>query len=333
MIFCSWGRRPIANGVNSQRLVKVWRRRRVYSKVMTTFVRGILITGGAVVAGIAQFYTWPVGAQPTGAQITGIAGTVVAALGGLWMIVTEHGTEEELALASVAIEEARAIRTSSQELQDSVIRQNSSYQVGRTVAETIDAMLGGFGTDISLAASLLQTAARDLSIAAGFRQADVWSIAIYQARNDGDGKKELVLVAAERALKGALGNARSWPQGEGVPGIANQQRYPLSIPDIHDPATGGLFEPSPARRRSYDANRYRAVLAVPIKVAAGDDNWGVLVATSDVPRHFVADSNRAVQYDRPILDFANLIALVLRTRLKLGDQDDDLSPKPDGGHG
>jgi hypothetical protein len=315
----------------SSGLVAAWANRSRNKSLITLFVRLILILGGAAVATIAQFYAPDSSGHLTEPQHVGITGGVLAALGGIWLLATEHGTEAELLLAAKAKDEARAAKIDYDALDAALLRKNSAYEVGRTVADTVAAMLEGFSDAERLAASLLESAARDLSIAAGFKVSDTWTIEIYRAHTGGDGRRRLVPVHVARSLQGSLEGGRSWDEGEGFPGVVLAQGTAFSIADMQSSEHDGMYLPHKGNRRSHDPKRYRSALGLPIRERSGLI-WGVLVGTSDTIGHFRTNSGRREQHDTPIRDFAQLVALALALREALGSSDDEIVEISTPGH-
>jgi hypothetical protein len=303
-------------------LLVAWNRRALITQFTDAAVRGVLVLGGATAAGILQFYAPSADGHFSNAQIAGMLASLAAAIGGLWMIGTEFGSKGELTLATREREQARLLKDSIADLRTANVRINASHAVSRNVADSLNALTEGFSDDETLVASLLETAARDLAVAAGLIDPAVWSIAIYKAEEQAGGTV-LRVVASARALKHNLQRARIWPINEGVPGVAYTQKHPISVPDIHDDATAGVFRPSESRERDYDRKRYRSALAYQLRVQEGDP-WGVLVATSDSPGHFHSDPDGHVDTEMPLREFAKLVVVALRLRIRLGERDADL---------
>jgi len=68
-------------------------------------------------------------------------------------------------------------------------------------------------------------------------------------------------------------------------------------------------------RGDYDPVRYRSIGAVPIRLAASDPPWGVVVATSSRPGHFAGKNKLGgVQPEEDIRALAGMVALAIAVK-------------------
>jgi hypothetical protein len=279
------------------------------------YVKGILVVGGAAVAGFAQFWTWPAGGTPDVAQVTGIAATLVVALGGFYVLATEKDAADAIGVAEKAIDQAQALESRFDEVDeffDAFARMAQTYQLALTMRGAIEqSAVGAAGGIDGLVTTLFTLAARPLQIAIAFAQADRWTLGVYKAvPSKMANKAELKCIAQKRAIECNIDESRVWPEGVGIAGIAYLNAREIVLPDLQAEGMRAIFGPK-GHTREYDAERYVSMVAVPIKVVGQDRPWGVVVATSDRAGHFSAESSPGLKTDEPVRTLAAFIALAV----------------------
>lgn len=283
--------------------------------VASKFVKGVFVTLGAAIAGIAQFATWPAGTDPTGAQVTGIAACIVVFFGGIFVLLTEQDASEAVKVADKAVEAARDAEERLgvvDAIENEMERLAETYQLCLTMRGALEqSVVGTVGTVEDTIASLFDIIARPLSIACGFAQADRWTIGVYKAvPSEEQGKAILRCIAHDRAIKCELNEARSWPEGVGIAGIAYTNGREIVVPDLRDEGVKAVFGPR-GLVRPYDADRYVSMVAVPIMVAGREKPWGVVNATSNRSGHFATSKAPGFKYDEPVRALAAFAALAV----------------------
>ena len=72
----------------------------------------------------------------------------------------------------------------------------------------------------------------------------------------------------------------------GVAGMALAKDAEVAATDIWDPSVASVFGLNGASASSTDKDRYRSLLAVPVRVGNESPPWGVVCASSNRPEHF-----------------------------------------------
>lgn len=278
-------------------------------------VKFVLLIGCAAIAGAAQFWTWPTGGSPTASQMIGIAATLGVMLGGIFVLATEHDASNAIAVAQQAMDQAQELETQAgdlDEFNDAFERLIETYQLTLTMRGAIEqASVGSVGGIDGIVKAMFDLSARAISIAAGFGQADRWTIGVYKAvQLTSSDRIELQCIAQKRAIDCKLDEARKWPEGVGIAGIAYTSGREIVLPDVRAEGLQAVFGPRDLVRE-YDNDRYVSMVAVPIKVAGREQPWGVVNATSDKAGHFSAEAQPGFKTDEPIRALAAFVALAV----------------------
>jgi len=278
--------------------------------------KGVLILGGALVAGVAQFWTWPKGGSPDAAQLSGIIATGVVALGGFFVAFTEKDAAKAIAIADKTLDAAQELEAAFDDIDtfvDESGRLAETYQVCLAMRGAIEqSALGVSGGIDGLVSSLFDFASRSLAIAIGFQQSDRWTLGVYKAVASATEPQKMVLktIAQKRAIECRLDEAREWPEGVGIAGICYTNGREIVLPNLRAEGMQAVFGPRNLTRE-YDAERYVSMVAVPIKVVGFDRPWGVVVATSNKVNHFSTDNQPGFKNDEPVRALSAFIALAV----------------------
>ncbi len=289
------------------------------------FVKLGMITGGAALAAVAEaielaranqeFSPWTMAA---------LAGTGLVAVGGLFLYLTEQDVSETLEEARSALESARTFEQEKNDFEMNSAWLSNEVTRGLELYNSMDVMRGAIEQSLDLPGATITgivttglTAARNsLLIALDFDIKDFWTICIYEARiDDESGKAFLTCIAHDRTVPCSLAEARVWQEGTGVIGIAYSAGTEKIIPDMADPALGTALELK-ENGRPYDGQRYRSIIAVPVRVGDNKIPWGVVVATSSKPRHFYTEPADGVPTAEPIRAVAAMAALAVKALAK-----------------
>lgn len=281
----------------------------------TKIAKGVLILVGALVAGAAQFWTWPRGQAPSVEQVIGIAACTAVFIGGLFVASTESDAAEAIEVATKALDAARESQAqfdSVNELFESYERLAQTYQICLSLRGMIEqGSIGTVGDTSEVIRTMFEQVVRELVIAAGFAQADRWTLGIYRATpTPGSERATLKCIAHDRAIKCSVNDARAWPEGVGIAGIAYTNAREIVVPDLRAEGMAAVFGPKDLVRE-YDAERYVSMVAVPIMVAGYEKPWGVVNATSDRAGHFSANSAPGFKPDEPIRALAAFVAMAV----------------------
>ena len=286
------------------------------------FVKVVLVSIFSLIAAIAQFAQFP-DAGPEPWQIAGIGASLIVAIGGIFVIITEQDATEQLALAQKATEAAREAVSGYaiiDQLEADTGRLVELFQAMNVMRGAVEHLTTMKGADEDAAiARILKASERSLAIALDFAQYDQWTIGIYKAvpcPNEAN-RALLKCVAHKRAIDCATDEARVWKEGTGIMGVAYSNGDEIIVPDLQADGMRAVFGTSANEARDYDGDRYRSMVAVPVKVEGMDKPWGVVTATNDRVGHFSTDAGAGVRPDEGVRVLAGMIALavaVIRNR-------------------
>lgn len=285
------------------------------------FVKVALITLGAAAAatGLAvdlatangEWSFWTIG---------GIAGTVLVAIGGVYVLITERDVSETLDAAREAVEKAREFEEEKNEFETNINLLNKEVRRGLELYNSIDVMRGFIEQSLGLphvsVAGIIQNfligAQSSLHVAFNFEVGETWTVCIYEAQSDREsGKVILRCVAHDRTFQCELTEARIWQEGNGVVGVAYSKANEIVIPDMYAPELGTTFDLG-KNARNHDRQRYHSMIAVPIMVGSNKIPWGVAVATSNQAHHFHDEPVDGVSTSEPIRAIAAMAALAVK---------------------
>jgi hypothetical protein len=280
-------------------------------------VKLVLVIGGTSVALIAQFAD-PIfyGEQFRAWNVIGMSAAVLAAIGAVFIAVTEQDASKDLEAARAALERARefeedieAYNRAAEETRRAVELYTAMNEMRQVIAQAVH----NPNVDTVKAIELcLQTARRSLLIAFGFELEGHWTLAIYIAeKNQRTNKDQLRLIAHERSIPCPIGDGRIWPEGVGVGGVAYAKAAEVIVPDLGASELGSVFNLGTLQKAD-DYDRYRSVAAVPISIEPASPPWGIAIATSDRPEHFGIGGKPGVQTAEALRALAGMVALAVK---------------------
>lgn len=280
------------------------------------FVKGLLVTVGAFIAGVAQFATWKPGTPPEPAQIIGIAACIIILIGGFFVLLTEEDATKALAVAHEATKKsliAGQQYDSYYELEEQFERLIELYQAARIMTTAVEQSTDvAVGAEAKIALDMMELAGRSLSISAGFQQNDRWTICIYQHVQDAQGA-HLLCAAHKRAIECKIESARKWPIGSGAAGLAFTRGKEIIIPDMQAAEMRPLLN-TDGQDRATDDDRYKSMVVVPITVRGRATPWGVVTATNDRVDHFNYTDEGGLKHEEPIRLLAEFMSLAISVR-------------------
>lgn len=288
-------------------------RRSRYHRFGVKFVKIVLVGFFTLLAGAAQFLSLQDGDRLGFWNYVGILSCLVVFLGAVFLIFTESDPDKELDLAQEALERARDVEAYSEyfiEYERSAERLTELIGAFERLRDVLErTAVSGFQTEQKVLDDLMTTAGRHLSIAMAFAIEDHWTLCVYKAEII-DGSTILVCRAHERAIRCPIAEARSWPVGVGVSGVAFANRSEIVVPDMAAEGIGNLYG-VPGLARSYDGDRYRSMVVVPVMVGADPIPWGVVIGTSSVEGHFTLDEDEGLSPVKVARTLAGMVALVV----------------------
>jgi len=289
----------------------------------TRYVVTFTILAGALLAGGAAFFgtdvsrpLWPLSIP----QVLGLLGTVLIFIGGIYVAFVEDNTAEILENTRKALDQATDFERQSFEIykelldyEDAVTRLKSLYTCYSIARGTIEQGLSAsLAVDVDLASVCLNNMKTDLKVALGFNLTDFWTVSIYKAVPSAEtGSLLLQCVAQDRSIDCDISEARTWPLGVGVGGIALAKNDEVVVPDLADDKVGTAFRLEKSRVKAQDSERYRSMFVVPISAGVDKLPWGVAMATSNQPSHFGGDGRTGVKPEEAVRALAGITALAV----------------------
>ena len=294
------------------------------------FVKIVLISLAALLSAIAQFADVPSGSSISNWGVIGIFASMLIFLGAVFVIWTEHDSSIELREAQKALlkaeekeKENMKAKSEYNEVMDKIedfvsdsdlalSRATSLYNATMAMRSVIEGSIQAMPIDeVQILDTLVRVCRFPLPVAMGVEQRQQWTICIYRAEPETLGSSRIVLriVAHLRAVECKASEARVWPAGVGVTGIAYANRREIIVPDAFGEGVGSTFELGGDLNRDYDLERYRSYVAVPVFVGSDDMPWGVVVGTNDVPDHFSSDHDTGVRASEAIRALAGMVEL------------------------
>lgn len=270
-------------------------------------------------AGLAALGVKVTTAAAAGSGLLYVSGTVVF-IAAIVVLVADDSASKLLAKARIALDLALAQKGESENqarhfdrlenLYRAEMDRLSHFQAARELVREIfeDVAVKGAKDEIEVIRRMLLQARRQLFLAHGFEMNDYFTLCVYErVVNPDSTKAELHCRAHIRAIDCELGDARIWKEGIGTPGIALARKEEVIIADLLEPGIAALY--APQDKKPNDKERYRSVVAEPIALDGGEP-WGVLVASSSVPKHFSPE-------DRSYVDVAQSVAGMISLAIKL----------------
>ena len=137
---------------------------------------------------------------------------------------------------------------------------------------------------------------------------DFWTVCIYELICE---RRELRCIAHQRSVDCSIENARLWPVGVGIGGIAAARKVAVVCPDLYARDAGtALHLAEEMAEKDTDREHYRSMMAVPIMVGPENNLWGVVVATSSKPSHFGGKA-LGLEPEETVRALAGIVALAV----------------------
>lgn len=285
------------------------------------FVKVALVIGGAALASIALTLDLShTNGEISGWTVAGLIGAGLVAIGALFDAFKETDAAEALVHAHRAVEVALERQHALDEMTQENGRFDTAVIRGIELYNSMDVMRGVIEQSLSvpdiplntILQNCLSAAGDSILVAFGFDIKDTWTICVFMAQPAPEsGKVLLRCVAHLRKIPCDISEARAWPEGVGVAGIAYSTNNEIIIQDMSSADIGTVFELG-SNARLYDRDRYASMVAAPITVGSDPRPWGVAVVTSDRQNHFVRGPSYGVATAEPIRAIAAMSALAVK---------------------
>lgn len=233
-----------------------------------------------------------------------LLGSAVVFLGGLALLIIQDEAPELLARAAALegkaqefLDERNGLTARLEGLAALDRRRLELIDANRTMREALEQTLLVPEADAGGAAQgMIDLAGRYLISSIGFETGEAWAISIFRVEADQHGEI-LNRIAALRADRlDERRQARSWRRNEGFVGAAWVSNRDTIIEDCREPQVAADYPVPAGCRRDYDADRYRSMAVIPIRLGAERRVWGLVAASSDRIGRFRRDpGNRQVQ--------------------------------------
>jgi|GEM_PF-1611639 len=291
-----------------------------YVKIGVALVGAFLLALASVVPNWSWF-------PPSPWLVAGVIGALMVFGAGVFIVLTEEDATSALDAARTAIDHATDSEEYIKEVEAAFPIYARSITSLRYLYIAMSAARGFFeqyifGDDISedlFLQLLMEHIKRPIRIALGFELDEYWTIVVYKAYyRDKEKRTYLRCVAHHRSNDCDIKNAREWPEGLGVCGVAYAKNDEVGVPDLRDPAVGTAFrldktvlKDGEKLLKDGDLDSYRSLFAVAVSVGTDERPWGVVVATSNKPHHFMGPDTPGVEPEEAVRALAGLVALAV----------------------
>ena len=283
-------------------------------------VKVLLIVGGGLAAGVAQFLEKTTNFNPAW---LGIGGVLCMGLGGLYSTFREKSNPEVLENARQALEAARelsaerlVVKQVEDDLRDKARRMSHLHLAQSSMREAAEHCFSISPSDEARAAvAVLAAADTSIRAAIDFQMDEEWTVSIYRAEASDKGELQLRCVAADRFDQRGASETRVWPLGVGHTGATFANGEETVVPDLSAMELGTLDRLPPDKRHATDGGRYKSIAAVPVRVARDARPWGVVVATSDRASRFTLDHDEKGSLSAEVVRaLAGMVALAVASQ-------------------
>lgn len=286
-------------------------------RTVSTFVKVVLVLGGALLLGIAKFAGLPT--TPFNYQnFLGVVGAMAAFVGGLLLILLDKDLSTKLVEAAEAVSELQKIQSSASQLGELIARAEERAKrsaalaaVARTLRIGVERTLSQSPNLEAATSGLLDLVLVDLQEAMALTSAEHWTISIYQAEGSPIVLRRIATRRSERLEERSA--SREWEPGEGHIGTTFSRKREVVLDDVNEPDIKPHLNTPPAKDLPTDAQRYRSIAAMPVLVDPMPHPWGVAIATSSRAGRFsYVDRSDGGEHAEAMRIFAGMIALAVK---------------------
>lgn len=253
-------------------------------------IKVVLILGGAVVGAIGGAMEGGI-APSQGDGLVTLKGLLVALgalgafAGGVLLLIADWETPDLLDLAKRFVREAKDYLLERDELLKLDDKRRALLEMQSDIYEACE-NLGRDEPLKAVARAILAVGSVNLNAAIGFEPGERWAFSVFQRVKLGEDEvmKRVAVQWAERDGESKPG--RNWKIREGFTGWAWADAEDLIVGNANDPEWNGKYAAPEDKKIGSDAERYVSAAAIPIKVGATDEIWGVVTATSNFENRF-----------------------------------------------
>ncbi|HEV7436827.1 MAG TPA: hypothetical protein VGO22_18475 [Pseudorhizobium sp.] len=284
------------------------------------FVKISLIAVGTLLATIGALFNgqpfWPI----TGVRWAAIIGAFLVFVGTLYFVFTADDTNKTLKAALKALDEAELTASETAELyrgmwayEEAVDKLKELYAVYHAARGALEQSFSKDSVDEqSLIDLCFGQTKRSLRVAMGFELNDIWTIGIYRAYwDEQDRRYVLKCIAHHRSFDCPIEEARPWPEGVGVGGVAFAKNDEVVVPNLFSHEAGSAFRLNDDKMKPEDRQRYGSLFAVAVDVGNDPRPWGVVIATNSRPHHFGDENHAGLAPEEAVRALAGITALAI----------------------
>lgn len=310
---------PISEEISSS-ISTIVRRQSLVSRVIKI---GFIFVGTALsgIFAVLASEGWP----PNKFALIAVAGAVLALVGGVISTIMDVDPMSEIDLARrAALEAEEHQRISARRYELLVLYDRSKKQLEslyttmlgwrHTIEQAASlCSLDGRPSEIDIILQCLDATEQPLRVALDFEMDEFWTLCVYQTQRDKEKEMPfLKCVAHARADTCPIEDARVWPYGVGIGGVALAKFDQVVAPDLDAEEAGSVFRVGGGvDQKPTDSYRYKSMFAVPISVGEDVEPWGVVVATSSRRKHFGKPDVEGVKPEEAVRAVAELSALAV----------------------
>lgn len=265
-----------------------------------------------ILAATAAIFT-ALGAQAlTGWHIGGLAVAISVCLCGIAIIVLDKNASTEFAVARTAIDRLRDAEDHVKSMEQHELQQRRANEL-LTANNSMSLGLENLSVTPNrspeeVAELFLKVAGPPLVNAMWFMPTEYMTICVYRAEKAGDGSVTLRCKAHNRTKSCDLKDAREYPAGVGLIGQAYSEGIEKTAVDLTAEGMGQL--PSHLTK-AHDSERYKSMVAVPIRGGEGGKPWGVATATSGRVGHFRVQKGQGIQASESVRVLAGMMSVAV----------------------
>ncbi len=253
-------------------------------------IKVILVIGGAAISAFGGALGVSI-LPTTGGEFTALKGVLVtiglvmSAVGGLLIVLVTEDSSDLLHKAKTYIRMAKHYVVERKDLLQLDDKRRALLDMQEGIYEACEQIPATAPINV-LVETILRVASVNLTASIGFDHGERWAFSIFQKTGVGDDER-MERIAVQWANRfGETKAARSWKRQQGFTGWAWHDNQELVVADARDSQWGGKYFYQQGNQPVEDRDLYVSAAAIPIKIGANDEIWGIITATSDKPDRF-----------------------------------------------
>jgi len=214
-----------------------------------------------------------------------ILGALMALLGGVLLLFVTEDSSDLLHKAKIYIRTAKHYFDEREVLLQLDDKRRSLLDMQAEIYEACEQYPQTEPID-ELVKTILYLASVNLTASIGFDNGERWAFSIFKKVGGEDGER-MERIAVHWANRGGENQAaRSWKKQQGFTGWAWHDNDELIVADAREDQWNGKYFYQKGNQSVEDRDLYVSAAAIPIKIGAKDEIWGVITATSNTADRF-----------------------------------------------